>query len=408
MASSSSSMLLHQQMRLMNDPKDDVCNERAIAAIIEQDIEAKSDEKPEEPFTLTKILTKKIPELDAKLAASNLESSFSKLPSALLTHHIASCVDLKTQAVLTQTCKRIHPFFQPALTELRLKQLLQHIAYGQEDEAKKIIASNPNLLMMQGTATDYSGNTIEDVTPLTLTRGADDIGMLEMLLSYSDRLPDKGNEALKQMQEKFPESKGEEKPYDFNPLVAAITANNDVDAALSKFREDFKPRVIKQGKHCNPQALLSAMQAYDDNYEDIYNPWSGDQCSLFWRQVIGYLQRMLPACYAQAFCQGLKNVCNGREPLKRSLKLNDGKSFYPLHPTLPAGIGFEFGVFSYYGEDSLARLRPPMHWPHLENCISAYKAYIELKHQRFASLCNSPKPIEESVSTNVAFCRSRP
>jgi len=343
--STSSSLALE-----LKQQEDDLRNERAIAAMIEQDFETKSEEKPEEiPSVTKKMLPRKVPELDAKLATSNLKSLFSKLPSTVLAHNISSCIDddLKTQVVLTQTCQRLRPFFQPALTEPRVKQLLQHIAYGQEDEAKKIIASNPNLLMMRGTVKDYSGNTIEEVTPLELAYGAEDIDMCQMLLPFLDRLPGGREEALKQMQARFPESKEEEKPYDFKPLVADIRANNNVEAAFEKFREDFKPRVIKKGKHCNVQALLDAMKVYDDNYDDNDDLWSAEQCSLLWCQVIGYLQRMLPACYAQAFCQGLYNVTDDKQPLKRSLRMVDGFSFYPADPTSRVGIGFDFGVYSY-------------------------------------------------------------
>ena len=175
MASSSSSMRLKEEMRLMNDKaerardalaplheeqrpvstssslalelkqrEDDIRNERVIAAIIEQDMEAKSEEKLEGPSTVTKKI-RTVPVLDAKLAASNLGSLFSKLPSTVLAHNVSSCLDndLKTQVVLTRTCKRLRPFFQPALTQVALNKLLQHIAYGEEDEAKKSLHQTP-------------------------------------------------------------------------------------------------------------------------------------------------------------------------------------------------------------------------------------------------------------------------
>ena len=134
-----------------------------------------------------------------------------------------------------------------------------------------------------------------------------------------------------------------EEKYDFTSLVTAINTNTDVEVELEAFRKHFGPRIIKPSERFNPEPLLDAMQVYINNYD----PWSSEQCSLFWRQVIGYLQRMLPACYAQAFCQGLYNVTDGNEPLKRSLKLADGTSFYPVDPSSRAEVGFDFGVYSY-------------------------------------------------------------
>jgi len=39
---------------------------------------------------------------------------------------------------------------------------------------------------------------------------------------------------------------------------------------------------------------------------------------LFWRQVVGYVQRYLTSCYAQAFSQSLWDVVDQKKPLKRA------------------------------------------------------------------------------------------
>ena len=270
--------------------------------------------------------------LDEKLVTFNLQSTlFRKLPVVVTKYATVPYIgnDLKTQASLAQTCRRFRSFFQPTLTHALL---LSYIVHGEQEKAKKMIELNPRLLMMHGSAKDYSGNTIKDVTPFELAFGADDIEMCQMMMPYLDSLPGGRRGVLKQIQLRFPKS--EEEFYDFSPLNAAIT-NNNAEAALKKFREDFKPRVIKKGKHFNPKLLLAAIDQYS----------LGDSYS-FWRLVIGYLQRMLPACYAQAFCQCLDKIASDNQPLKRSLKLDDGHSFFPIDLSSHSGLGFDFGIYN--------------------------------------------------------------
>ncbi|EKD70596.1 MAG: hypothetical protein ACD_46C00484G0014 [uncultured bacterium] len=159
---------------------------------------------------------------------------------------------------------------------------------------------------------------------------------------------------MKQYNEQFPNGvKDAPCDFDFSPLVAAITndmvANHQPNAKteeeLKKFRDYFTPKATDvkiYGKHFNMQNLIKAFEIYNNNYTS----WSGDQLSLFWRQVIGYLQRLVPACYAQAFCQGLYHVVEEKKPLERSFKL-DNAVYYPLDRDPKFQLGKYFGVFSY-------------------------------------------------------------
>jgi hypothetical protein len=68
---------------------------------------------------------------------------------------------------------------------------------------------------------------------------------------------------------------------------------------------------------------------------------------MFWQKVIGYIQRYLPACYAQAFCQGLYDIVDEGKKLSRSLehqynKYNKRVKFYPLdlNPVFRLGVNY--------------------------------------------------------------------
>lgn len=47
-----------------------------------------------------------------------------------------------------------------------------------------------------------------------------------------------------------------------------------------------------------------------------------------WQQIIGYIQRHLPACYSQAFAQGIYDIVDGKEQLKRDFEFRYNKRFY--------------------------------------------------------------------------------
>jgi len=233
---------------------------------------------------------------------------------------------------------------QAKLAEV-LNSLLQHVAKGQQQKAEAILECYPELLLEAGTVKDYSDRMIESVTPFELAYGADDLEMCQMMLPYFYILKDGRTQALQQIQT-FAKS-NEAKPYDFSSLVAAFSTNQNVEAALEKFRDDFKPGLIKKGqKHFNIQILLEAFRLFEDNKLN-FKSWR-----LFYIQVIGYLQRMLPACYAQAFSQGLFNVTQLGLPLERTFTLysvvggNHNAIFFPLDLNPRLRLGFDCTVHS--------------------------------------------------------------
>lgn len=241
-----------------------------------------------------------------------------------------------------------------------IEVLLQHIAFGQQAEAEKMIDESPYLLLLSGTVVDYSGRIIHDVTPLQLAFGAEDEVMAAMLIEKLSAHLEKaeGGRKLKdeieaQINEKFPEDLIEDEIFNFDKLVAAIEdPNANITAELNHepnqsalrseldhFRKTFAPGNITVGKHFNMRHYFKALAVYDAHYED----WSLDQCKLFWRLVIGYLQRLIPVSYAQAGCQGAKKVEKG-VPLARSLTLSDGSTYYPLDANPKKRLGYDHAV----------------------------------------------------------------
>ena len=256
--------------------------------------------------------------------------------------------------------------------------ILQQVVYGNENAVRtalEAIESNSEqlfaLLSDTGTVKDYSDRTITGMTLLQAAAAAGDIEMCLMLKNYMTP-----EEFVCQLAEIFPEGieaneeVQKQNAFNFDAILVAIrsASTTDLDAALNKqnngsalclaleaFRDEFKTISIAE-KIFNPHHLLKAFEVYNALWEQCDANGTIDpdyeKRDLFWRQIIGYIQRFMPACYAQAFAQGLYYLVKvdqsdswRAEPLKRALKLRcDDFSYFPLSGNSRSGLGFDFAI----------------------------------------------------------------
>src|SRR3990167_5592697 len=275
-----------------------------------------------------------------------------------------SLKDYLNQAAARQDFKTAG--FFAALPHPLVKQFLQHIVYGEQAEAEQLLKNNRDLhhllLTSEAKVEDYSGRIIKG-TALRIALGAEDVHyheneicMVEMLVPYINSLPNGEEEMAKQIAEQFPDGYEEQERQRIQADEAALRAvveaigasENDAncDAALQTFYDYLKPiGVIKTGKHFYTQLLETAFALYDQKYDE-FGGWDSRKNNMFWRKVIGHIQRYLPACYAQAFCQGLYDIVEEGTKLSRTLELrNDrGVRFYPLDLNPASRLGFAYAI----------------------------------------------------------------
>jgi hypothetical protein len=298
-------------------------------------------------------------------------------------------------------------------TDLPVTVLLRHVVRAELSEAKAVLERNPALVLYKGQVTDYSGRTIEgtayqialgaeDVSTGKDQKGNDkNDGMAKMIRSYFKRAYHNDEKAAaeeisKQLKAQFPEKEFPEyyevddkkreaiiKAKNANDpdiraleVVTQAIINADVNEikripkgtknrdgkdeytlevtgecakALQVFRNYLMPRgVIKKGKHFNAQLLIKASEKYaSDQYKDY--PCDSPKNLLFWHQVIGYIQRYLPACAAMACLQSFYTVTDDGQSLKRDCKLAGNLGFFPLDLAAQSGLGFDHAYYSYYG-----------------------------------------------------------
>ncbi len=316
-------------------------------------------------------------------------------------------------AALARTFRGNHHAYQPDLNLPASKKLLQHVVLGQQKAAEEMIAANPSLLLIESEAEDYSGRIIVG-TAFQASLGAGDSLMWEMMKPYFLEIRELQEQAqkeqvdiselarlemLKQYNKQFPGDIEQETAIDLMPfyeaLVIAIT--NDADngeVAITDFRTQLESsgKKVNKGHHFNMQHLIAVMTAYVDNFERL-DSWANRDT--FWIEVIGFVQRQIPAHFAQAHCSGLKSVADNPSTLKRCLKFyKGGRRFFPVLQN--RGLGFSFAVYSGNGRGRLHHLRRAPSF--VDGALPMLKNYVKQKQTQLLDLNLS---LKESITHSL-------
>lgn len=247
-----------------------------------------------------------------------------------------------------------------------------------------MLLASPKFLMFGATVTDLVGRKIIKATVYEAALGAMDLPMLMMIVPFFNKLEDGKHIRLCQHRRQYPNGASGGTSYPFHRILKVISKSSDTDLQdqlelkenqspinqeLKAFREYFKPKDISQGQHFDSNNLLSALQLFLS-----IEKWSILAIDLFWRQVIGYLQRVLPACDIQAFAQGFFSIFDTEAYTNssfRSFELSNGTtSVLPLEEN--KGLGYEWALLRGRAYESL----PPSTIP-LVAIFSAYNVKID-------------------------------
>jgi hypothetical protein len=285
-----------------------------------------------------------------------------------------------------------------------IARLLRHIAYGNLVAAKAMLEADPRLVLQAGDTETPSGLKVLHTTPLECALGAGDPEMAKMIEPYFEAKEIDGGATVREEQyahyrQHIEDMLNPEKnpPYDFTLLIETLMAAQpeDVTAALNcdmsrdcilrdvleQFRKDFTPGSIKSGMHFNYHHLLRAYEVYEQNWGGLYNSGGNNynKLDLFSRQIIGFIQRSLPAIDRMAYAQSLYDVTENKAEIKRSFNFTYGGGSFPDtaggHVSL-SGLGFEF----FSGGGGRGRLAGGSGWV-MARVRACWKSYVEQKHQ---------------------------
>jgi hypothetical protein len=245
-------------------------------------------------------------------------------------------------------------------SKIDAKQFLQHVAYGEQNEAEALLQQDPELAQALLQAydipfTDYSGRTFK-CTAYEYAYWAKDTHMQRMLEKYI-RMNEETRELMLQ------------RVQDIEKLVPS-------SAPAGLFKSPPKPQGLhyttkdKQGRMTEHQAahfdltpLINALWHYLSEYNKQSNRTEADWAALdkIWIEEVGRAQRDIPAHIAHEYChpdrcfrdvncnQDLLSASNP-DNLKRQLKFynhdtgNNDLWFSPRPYSVDSGLGFSFGI----------------------------------------------------------------
>ncbi|HYF98256.1 MAG TPA: hypothetical protein VD770_04675 [Coxiellaceae bacterium] len=286
-------------------------------------------------------------EVAAAALRSGLTTELGTQPSAAFTEetsslvglskdplrHIASYLIPQEHVALAKVSKLINTDLKGALNPERvkaIKKFLQHVAYGQQDEAEAMLRTDPSLLTKSGEFTDYSGRSFI-CTAYEYAYWAKDTHMRRMLESFMDE------EAKSFLRERI--DRMEEIDPETGQARGLVYWQNGVKHRSAHF--DLTPLITALQNH-----FTSARRI--DNWEVIEAAWL----------KVGVAQRDVPAHVAQEYCRPDRAFCSQtfdhlipdfteailpRVLIFGNIRTDRDNSWFPLAPP-GSGLGFDFSV----------------------------------------------------------------
>lgn len=275
-------------------------------------------------------------------------------------------------------------YYQPVYQPIEFALFLNCAAKGQIHEVKRMLERNPTLLLFKGRVVDFSGRTLEG-TGFQIALGAGMLEMCDAMHIYFDRIEEGRAYARAQYDDQFPNGEitaPAQAEYNFNYLMQLFLRydwhrserklfsgerycqrptidKSLVDDAFKLFLKQFclnKDNIIRTGLHFNIKPFIQALDVYAAHAEAH---WTAAGLIGFWKKIIGFLERQLPACDAQAICEGIEHVGPQKIAQNHTLKLSSHYKekpivYYPLDMDEEYCLGkeFAFSVDMYKGGEA--------------------------------------------------------
>jgi hypothetical protein len=217
--------------------------------------------------------------------------------------------------------------FQPNRLQMMADKLLLQVMHGEQDKAEVILKRRPDLLMIKGTATDYSGRKFTCTAFQYALWALDTRYMCSMMLDCLPCSPD--GERIKEglLMQLFEQT------------------SNGIEFQLDT-------RTVRE-KHYDFTPLLNALKTYVDNYDHWFAASNWAEMTRQWNEVVGLAQRYVPAHVAQHYCdpdETFYPTPNFNKPqFARVLHFYNYRSVVESHWFSPIissnhGLGVDFGI----------------------------------------------------------------
>ncbi len=124
----------------------------------------------------------------------------------------------------------------PVLDQNQVDQFVQHVAYGEQDEAEAMLQREPKLALGKGDCKDHAGREFKGITGFQYALWAVDWHMWEMIRVYLDKVDPQSAAIQCQTQESLTSDQGHGTHFSFEPLMAAYQTYLDRYDALCQAR----------------------------------------------------------------------------------------------------------------------------------------------------------------------------
>ncbi len=151
------------------------------------------------------------------------------------------------------------------LDQNQVDQFVQHVAYGEQDEAEAMLQGEPKLVLGKGDCKDHAGREFKGITGFQYALWAVDWHMWEMIRVYLDKEDPESAAIQCQAQESLTSDQGHGAHFSFEPLMAAY-------------------------------------QTYLDRFDALCQARNWEELDRLWIHGIGGAQRAVVAHVAQEYC----------------------------------------------------------------------------------------------------------
>lgn len=248
-----------------------------------------------------------------------MTSNDKDLPDELYTDHITPYFknNSKELSQLALTSNRFYKLFQP---KRLVATLLNYIAFGNQEAAKKILIKHPELMVETGSVIDPSGRHFKRISAFELVLWALDVRYMAGMMLVCIPKNKEGNTIRKQLL------------LQYNNVENRGVTYTVGDQTVTESHFNFKP-------------MIDALNSYIKNY----HVWSHDERKNHWCTVIGKEQIKLPMHVRHHYCdpdESFKSTPTfDKKELKRHLKFyNWSMAGYQTWAAGLPGLGVDFGI----------------------------------------------------------------
>lgn len=365
---------------------------------------------------------------------------------------------IQFMAKLSCTCTQLHSLFQQPLEKRLAEKLLSCVlkpTTANLEIAKKLYTINPQLLFIEATAEEYAAGFVTDLagnlkniprkvkaSPIRAMAGCGDAWLLKEVINtkeFQEYVDPESKKfacdlAIAEIKKQFPNGFAfPASDYDYGNLLdlmakdQSLNQNNELSEETKNLLADFRKRFFTDiapdnGHFFNLIEVENAAKMFHTAWEQ--NNHSYHVLSLFWRQVVGYLNGLVTGVEAQMLSQKCVELIENANavPIRKYVldMSNWGRDcfYFPLSDDPDTRLGLAFGAeidqlgcrLSVMGGDypGLARVIPLYFkfvrtniQKHLADILQQLEQQSALRHDQYSkqqSNTRDSQRLEESQS----------